>query len=216
MALLLAVPLVATGGCDGCDSDDDPGAQAPDQVDQAGEQVEEVRSEEAAGDVPPPDTRLPSAAQGVPAACVAFCRKSIECAEAGGHPIPDDARDCDVSCAPGGVHRVAPPSVWDCADRPCGTAFQSCAVQAMMQHERHSEIGAFPMTCQGLCNKAAWCTERTGAEPGPGEDDCAAACRPGGAYADVTQNELRCVEAACGRPFQSCRAAGGPQAPPSP
>jgi len=201
LLLLLSLPLAA---CDGCGEGDDGALEAE-------ELVEEVRSGEVAGDVPPPETRLPSASGDLPEACLAFCRKSLECAEAGGHPIPDEARDCNVSCAEEGIHRMAPPSVWECADRPCGTAFQSCSVQAMMEHQRQGELGAFPMTCEGLCNKAAWCAERTGADPGPGEDDCAAACRPGGAYAGVRPGEFRCVEAACGAPFQGCRAAGGPQ-----
>lgn len=210
---LLCLPWAwAWTGCGGCE--DDGRVDAEEQVDEElGEQVEEVRTEDVAGEVPPPDTRLPSAAGDIPRACLDYCNKSLECAEAGGHPIPEGARDCEESCAPDGIHRVAPPSVWACADRPCGTAFQSCSVQAMMEHQRGSEIGAFPMTCEGLCNKAAWCAERTGAGEAPGLDDCAAACRPGGAFADVPEGELRCVEAACGVPFDRCRQAGGPASP---
>lgn len=161
-------------------------------------------------DLPPRETRLPAGAGAAAPGCIAFCQRSIECAEAEGRPVPPEARDCEQSCGPGGMHHAAPPGVWDCADSPCGTAFQSCSMQAMMQHMRRSEVAVFPMTCEGLCNKMAWCAERTGQTLGAAEQDCTAACAPGGAYAAVRPRELRCVEAACGAELVNCRAAGGP------
>ncbi len=194
-ALALALCCAA---CDSCDEPEEP--------------VSEVVT---AGDpsVPPPETRLPSS-RGDGAGCVAFCEKSLECAEREGRPIPPGAGDCEASCRPGGTHHAAPPAVWACADEPCGRAFAACSMRGMMEHMRESEVAVFPRSCEGLCNKAAWCAERTGEPRGPGEDDCEAACAPGGPYADLAPNVFRCVDVACGEQLRACRATGGPREPP--
>ena len=196
-AALLALALL--GGCGACDEDES--------VDRAAA----VGEADPSQDLPPRESRLPVQAGDAPPRCLAFCRRSLECAQAAGRPVPPGASDCDASCASGGTHRSAPEAVWDCADAPCGTAFEGCAMQAMMQHMRRSEVAVFPITCVGLCNKAAWCAERTGGAAGPGGEDCEAACRAGGAYAGVEPREFRCAEAPCGAAFVSCRQSGGPR-----
>jgi hypothetical protein len=143
------------------------------------------------------------------AACVRFCEKSLECARAAGRDVPEAARDCDVSCGPNGVHRTAPAALLACADRACGPAFTDCARQAVIADMQGRDIAAFPPICQGLCAKSAWCHERAQAPLDPGEDDCEAACAPGGPFSEVPAAEHVCVHQPCGVPFERCRAAHG-------
>lgn len=87
-------------------------------------------------------------------------------------------------------------------------------MRAMMDHMRQSEVAVFPPTCVGLCNKVGWCAARTGEAPGPGTDDCEAACAEGGAYAEVPRREHGCALANC-EDLAECRQ-GGAAAPAAP
>jgi hypothetical protein len=146
-------------------------------------------------------------------ACRAFCEKSNECASASGRTVPPDARDCARSCGPGGVHRQAPEAIHVCASEECGQAFITCARQAMLAQMQDRDIAIFPPICQGLCAKSARCHRQAGLPENPGEDDCEAACEPGGAYAEVPEQEFLCVHQPCGAPFAECRRDGVPRAP---
>ena len=113
----------------------------------------------------------------------------------------------------------APSAVLACVDQPCGEAFTRCTRTALLGQASQEDMGVFPPICQGLCAKAAWCARRAGEPLGPGEDDCEAACQPGGAYADISENEAICANEPCGPLFARCRANGGPDpsaAPPPP
>ncbi len=149
-------------------------------------------------------------------ACLRFCAKSNECAEHEGRRIPESARDCSRSCSAGGPHRLAPPAVLACVTEPCGEAFTRCTREAMLASLRDQDVAVFPPICQGLCARAAWCARRTHQPLGPGEDDCEAACREGGAYAGVSEGEARCANEPCGEAFTTCRANGGPASPAPP
>ncbi len=148
-----------------------------------------------------------------PEACERFCEKANECARAAGREVPEEAADCEASCGPGGVHRRAPAAIHACASEPCGPSFVDCSRRAMLEHMRSQEAPAFPPVCEGLCEKSAWCHRRTHQPLEPGEEDCEAACRPGGAYAEVSEGEILCVAHPCGVPFETCRAEGGPRDP---
>jgi hypothetical protein len=147
--------------------------------------------------------------------CLRFCEKSKECARLGGYAIPESAEDCERSCGHGGTHRLASERAYACIDRACGEPFKQCTLRAVLAQSRQQELGLFPAICQGLCEKAAWCAERSGEPVGPGEDDCEAACRPGGAYAGVSAREHSCAMEPCGHRFRECRENGG-QVPPTP
>lgn len=192
-ATALAIALASCGSCD----EDEEVSEV------------EVRSAEEG------HTALPSRSGEASPRCLAFCRKSLECAEADGRSVPESARDCEESCRPGGTHAAAPEAAWDCADAPCGAPFQACSVEAMMGHMRQSNVAVFPASCEGLCNKAAYCAERTGTEPDPRSRDCDGACARGGLYATLRPQAHACVQAACGEPFESCleAARGGPASP---
>jgi hypothetical protein len=145
--------------------------------------------------------------------CERFCEKANECARAAGREVPAEAADCERSCAPGGVHRQAPAAIHACASETCGPAFMQCSQRAMIDHMRGRDVAVFPPQCVGLCEKSAWCHRRAGQDPAPGEDDCEAACQPGGAFAEVTDREVLCVHQPCGAPFATCRQEGGPSGP---
>lgn len=146
-------------------------------------------------------------------ACRGFCEKANECARAQGRAIPPEAADCARSCAAGGIHRQAPESIYACGAEECGPAFLECSRRAMIAHMRDRDVAVFPPVCQGLCEKTAYCNRQMNVPPGPGEDDCEAACRAGGAYAEVSEREVLCVHQPCGPPFLGCRRDGGPTGP---
>jgi hypothetical protein len=111
---------------------------------------------------------------------------------------------------------MAPESLWACRDRACGDDLRRCTLEIMMTHMRGQDVAAFPPVCEGLCNKTAWCRQQRGEPLGEGEDDCAAACGPGGAYAEVPDRELLCTRETfpCGPLFDTCRRRHGPSEPP--
>jgi len=145
--------------------------------------------------------------------CRSFCEKANECARAQGRPIPEEAADCSRSCEPGGVHRQAPEAIYACGSEACGPAFLECSRRAMIAHMRDRDVALFPPVCQGLCEMAAHCNRRSNLPLGPGEDDCEAACRAGGPYAQISEREVLCVHQPCGAPFTTCRREGGPTGP---
>jgi len=160
------------------------------------------------GDEAPPGTGDQAAsadqAGAAPAACVAFCRRANQCAREGGRPLPDGAEPCDRACAPGALYRRAPPTVWACADRPCGPAFADCSREGLLAAMRSSKTPVFPPTCLGLCHRLAWCAERTG-QPGPvAEDDCRVACSDGGSLAEVPPAAHACANTPCGADLARC------------
>jgi hypothetical protein len=146
-----------------------------------------------------------------PSECEPYCEHANECAEREGREIPEAGRDCEEACAAGGMYASAPPATFACASAPCGEAFRRCSFDAMMAHMRTAEIGVFPQICEGMCNKLVHCALRL-RQPAPeGLDDCRRACAEGGPLAGTTENELRCVNELCGRPFDECLAAARAQ-----
>jgi len=172
-------------------------------------------------DGPPLDPRVPPAdptpsAQGLPPRdatptspeCVAFCRRSIECAEREGRTVPPGLRDCTRACGREGAFRLLP-ATWRCGAEPCGPEFARCALEESIAAMRASDVPAFPPVCEGLCNKVGWCAERTGRLLESNERDCRTGCAPDGHYARL-HDRFACVIEPCGEPLDRCLATPRP------